>query len=55
MDHALLELTLEPKELYQTFQYIVENGNVIISAHRKGETGPMGSSVVKKTLKQCCD
>lgn len=33
MDHALLELLLGPEELYQTFQHIVENVNVIISTY----------------------
>ncbi|KAM6109074.1 LOW QUALITY PROTEIN: elongation factor 2-like [Phoenicopterus ruber ruber] len=53
MDRALLELQLDPEELYQTFQRIVENVNVIISTYGESETGPMGSSMVKKTLKLC--
>jgi len=41
MDRALLELQLEPEELYQTFQRIVENVNVIIATYND-DTGPMG-------------
>lgn len=41
MDRALLELQLEPEELYQTFQRIVENVNVIIATYAD-ESGPMG-------------
>ena len=33
MDRALLELQLEPEDLYQTFQKIVENVNVIIATY----------------------
>uniref|UniRef100_A0A8C2JSQ3 Eukaryotic translation elongation factor 2b n=1 Tax=Cyprinus carpio TaxID=7962 RepID=A0A8C2JSQ3_CYPCA len=43
MDRALLELQLEPEELYQTFQRIVENVNVIISTYGEDEGGPMGN------------
>uniref|UniRef100_A0AAR2LX72 Tr-type G domain-containing protein n=1 Tax=Pygocentrus nattereri TaxID=42514 RepID=A0AAR2LX72_PYGNA len=43
MDRALLELQLETDELYQTFQRIVENVNVIISTYGEGEHGPMGN------------
>lgn len=46
MDRALLELQLEPEELYQTFQRIVENVNVIISTYGEGEGGPMGNIMV---------
>uniref|UniRef100_A0A4W4HIC6 Elongation factor 2 n=1 Tax=Electrophorus electricus TaxID=8005 RepID=A0A4W4HIC6_ELEEL len=46
MDRALLELQLEPDELYQTFQRIVENVNVIISTYGEGEHGPMGNIMV---------
>eukprot|EP01136_Pigoraptor_vietnamica_P035258 Opistho-1_new@100245 len=42
MDRALLELQLDMEELYQTFQRIVENVNVIISTYGEGEEGPMG-------------
>lgn len=41
MDRALLELQLDPEDLYQTFQRILENVNVIISTYAD-ETGPMG-------------
>ena len=33
MDRALLELQLDPEELYQTFSRIVENVNVIIATY----------------------
>uniref|UniRef100_A0A672T276 Eukaryotic translation elongation factor 2 n=1 Tax=Sinocyclocheilus grahami TaxID=75366 RepID=A0A672T276_SINGR len=46
MDRALLELQLEPDELCQTFQRIVENVNVIISTYGEGEHGPMGNIMV---------
>lgn len=41
MDRALLELQLEPEDLYQTFQRIVENINVIIATYTD-DKGPMG-------------
>merc|ERR1712180_229534 len=41
MDRALLELQLEQEELYQTFQRIVENVNVIIATYNDDQ-GPMG-------------
>lgn len=53
-DRAVLELQLRPEELYQTFQYIVKNVNVIISTYGEGEAGPVGNIMVKKTLKLCC-
>ncbi|XP_051973285.1 elongation factor 2 [Xyrauchen texanus] len=46
MDRALLELQLKPDELFQTFQRIVENVNVIISTYGEGEHGPMGNIMV---------
>ncbi|XP_031594175.1 elongation factor 2 [Oreochromis aureus] len=46
MDRALLELQLEPDELYQTFQRIVENVNVIISTYGEDEGGPMGNIMI---------
>jgi elongation factor 2 len=49
MDRALLELQLEPEELYQTFQRIVENVNVIISTYGEGESGPMGNIMVRSS------
>lgn len=41
MDRALLELQLDPEDLFQTFQRIVESINVIIATYGD-ETGPMG-------------
>merc|ERR1712045_601434 len=41
MDRALLELQLEQEELFQTFQRIVENVNVIIATYADDD-GPMG-------------
>lgn len=41
MDRALLELQLEAEDLYQTFQRIVENVNVIIATY-SDDSGPMG-------------
>lgn len=46
MDRALLELQLEPEDLYQTFQRIVESVNVIISTYGEDENGPMGNLMV---------
>lgn len=51
MDRALLELQLEPDELYQTFQRIVENVNVIISTYGEDEGGPMGNIMVNTHLR----
>lgn len=45
MDRALLELQLEPEDLYRTFQRIVESVNVIICTYG-GEDGPMGNIMV---------
>ncbi|XP_035277258.1 elongation factor 2-like [Anguilla anguilla] len=50
MDRALLELQLEPEELFQTFQRIVENINVIISTYGEDEGGPMGSIMVDPVI-----
>uniref|UniRef100_A0A8C5LYJ6 Elongation factor 2 n=1 Tax=Leptobrachium leishanense TaxID=445787 RepID=A0A8C5LYJ6_9ANUR len=50
MDRALLELQLEPEGLYQTFQRIVENVNVIISTYGEGECGPMGNIMIDPIL-----
>jgi len=41
MDRALLELQLEQEDLFQTFQRIVENVNVIIATYADDD-GPMG-------------
>ncbi|KAL3055004.1 elongation factor 2 [Trematomus bernacchii] len=46
MDRALLELQLEPDALFQTFQRIVENVNVIISTYGEDESGPMGNIMI---------
>ncbi|KAG9469527.1 hypothetical protein GDO78_020306 [Eleutherodactylus coqui] len=51
MDRALLELQLGMDELYQTFQRIVENVNVIISTYGEGETGPMGNIMIDPVLR----
>merc|ERR1711894_832012 len=48
MDRALLELQLDPEELYQTFSRIVENVNVIIATYND-EEGPMGDITVDPT------
>ncbi|CAI9181118.1 unnamed protein product [Rangifer tarandus platyrhynchus] len=50
MDRTLLELQLEPGELYQTFQRIVENVNFIISTYGEGESGPMGNIMIDPIL-----
>uniref|UniRef100_A0A668UI87 Tr-type G domain-containing protein n=1 Tax=Oreochromis aureus TaxID=47969 RepID=A0A668UI87_OREAU len=50
MDRALLELQLEPEDLYQTFQRIVESVNVIISTYGEDENGPMGNIMVDPVL-----
>lgn len=42
MDRALLELQLEQEDLYQTFQRIIENTNVIIATYADDD-GPMGN------------
>lgn len=49
MDRALLELQLEAEDLYQTFQRIVENVNVIIATYND-ESGPMGD--IQVSLKE---
>uniref|UniRef100_A0A672JY20 Elongation factor 2-like n=1 Tax=Sinocyclocheilus grahami TaxID=75366 RepID=A0A672JY20_SINGR len=50
MDRALLELQLVPEELYQTFQRIVENVNVIISTYGEDESGPMGNIMIDPVI-----
>jgi len=45
MDRALLELQIEMEDLYQTFQRIIENINVIIATYST-EDGPMGDIMV---------
>nr|CAB3240922.1 elongation factor 2-like [Phallusia mammillata] len=49
MDRALLELQLEEEDMYQTFQRIVENINVIIATYAE-EDGPMGPIMVDPTV-----
>lgn len=49
MDRALLELQLESEELFQTFQRIVENVNVIIATYGE-EDGPMGKIMVDPSI-----
>jgi elongation factor 2 len=49
MDRALLELQLGQEELFQTFQRIVENVNVIIATYGE-EGGPMGSIMVDPSI-----
>ena len=48
MDRALLELQLPQEELYQTFQKIIEDVNVIVSTYttEDDEKGPMGKIFV---------
>ena len=48
MDRALLELQLQQEDLFQTFQRIVENVNVIIATYGD-DSGPMGDLQVSKT------
>ncbi|KAK7116844.1 eukaryotic translation elongation factor 2-like [Littorina saxatilis] len=45
MDLALLTLQLEEEDLYQTFQRIIENVNVIVGTYAEDE-GPMGDIAV---------
>jgi translation elongation factor EF-G len=47
MDRALLELQLQQEDLYQTFQRIVENVNVIIATYGD-DNGPMGELQVSE-------
>jgi elongation factor 2 len=48
MDRALLELQLQQEDLYQTFQRIVENLNVIVATYND-EDSPMGNIMVDPT------
>jgi translation elongation factor EF-G len=48
MDRALLELQLQQEDLFQTFQRIVENVNVIIATYGD-DSGPMGELQVRIT------
>lgn len=49
MDRALLELQLGTEELFQTFQRIVENINVIIATYGDDD-GPMGQIMVDPSV-----
>jgi len=49
MDRALLELQLNQEDLYQTFQRIVENTNVIIATYGD-DSGPMGPIMVDPSI-----
>jgi elongation factor 2 len=49
MDRALLELQLQQEDLFQTFQRIVENVNVIIATYGD-DNGPMGELQVSKNI-----
>ncbi|CAI4223142.1 unnamed protein product [Auanema sp. JU1783] len=49
MDRALLELQLGTEELFQTFQRIVENINVIIATYGDDD-GPMGAIMVDPSV-----
>lgn len=46
LDRALLELQLQQEDLFQTFQRIVENVNVIIATYGD-DNGPMGELQVR--------
>jgi elongation factor 2 len=49
MDRALLELQLEQDDLYQTFQRILEDTNVIIATYAS-EDDPMGNVMVDPSI-----
>lgn len=49
MDLALLTLQLDPEDLYQTFQRIIENVNVIVGTYCEDE-GPMGDIQVNVAI-----
>lgn len=50
MDRALLELQLQQEDLFQTFQRIVENVNVIIATYGD-DNGPMGELQVSAQIR----
>jgi elongation factor 2 len=52
MDRALLELQLQQEDLFQTFQRIVENVNVIIATYGD-DNGPMGELQVSQKENHC--
>lgn len=41
LDLAILTLQMEPEDMYQTFQRIIETVNVIVATYSE-EDGPMG-------------
>ncbi|CDQ57509.1 unnamed protein product [Oncorhynchus mykiss] len=43
-------LQLEPEDLFQTFQRIVENVNVIIATYGEDEAGPMGAIMIDPVI-----
>lgn len=49
MDLALLTLQLEAEDLYQTFQRIIENVNVIVGTYGEDD-GPMGNIQVNRFI-----
>merc|ERR1719336_340233 len=50
MDLALMTLKLDPEELYQKFQRVVEDVNVIIATYGGGdEDSPMGQLMIHPT------
>ena len=53
MDRALLELQLQQEDLFQTFQRIVENVNVIIATYGD-DNGPMGELQVSAQIRSLC-
>ncbi|CAK9293196.1 unnamed protein product [Gordionus sp. m RMFG-2023] len=53
LDRALLELQLDQEKLYQTFQRITENINVIIATYGEAEKGPMGNIMIDPALGNC--
>ena len=54
MDLALLTLQLEEEDLYQTFQRIIENVNVIVGTYAEDD-GPMGDIAVSFSIKVWLD
>ena len=49
MDLALLTLQLEKEDLFQTFQRIIENVNVIVGTYGEDD-GPMRGSFCRKII-----
>jgi len=50
VDRALLELQLEPEEMYQTFNKSIENVNVIIATYEDAKLGDVQVDPVKGTV-----